>query len=132
MGPLPRVMAFVTGERIGEARVFGTAYDDEIELVGLINRLVRRRTEGDRRELSVDGDRHVVRAERLLVLEERRDNLRARRVNDEAGIFQIALDLAVFGRNFGSFDERLVLCGNVVWRGGIIRDEFPLEAVDIG
>ena len=61
----------VAGERVGEACVFGAADDDEIKLVGLIDRLVRRRTEGDRRELVVDGDRHVVRAERLPVLEER-------------------------------------------------------------
>ena len=63
--------AFVTCERIGEACVFSAADDDEIELVRLADWFVRRRTDGDGRELPVDGDRHVVGAERLLVLEER-------------------------------------------------------------
>ena len=63
--------AFVARKRIGEACIFGAANDDHKELVRLIDRFVRRRTDGDGRELTVDGDCHVIRAERLLVLEER-------------------------------------------------------------
>ena len=55
--------AFVACERIGEACVFSAADDDEIEFVRLVDWFVRRRAEGDGRELSVDGDSHVVRAE---------------------------------------------------------------------